>query len=295
VWRRGSRVAHEFAWREGAIRVLLGWLVAGLLFATGVGAQEGRGGSLEAILAAGRLRVGLTGDYRPFSYRDPQTEVFSGIDVDMAQALAGSMGVKLEIVPTAWGALMGDLQAGRFDIGMGGITITLARLKTAWFSSPVMVAGKTPIALCSNKEKFQTIAQIDRPGVTVLVNPGGTNESFDRATFHAATIEVFADNAGIFGELARGHGDLMITDGVETRLQAKLHPELCAIHPEEPFTRSELGYLLPRDGVTPLGWTVQAAVLATWRACCSSNCTGLRSQSSPHFGNGENSVELVCL
>jgi cyclohexadienyl dehydratase len=205
---------------------------------------------LDAILAAGVLRVGLTGDYKPFSFRDPQSGAYSGIDVDMAQALAAALGVKLEIVPTAWPTLSADLSAGKFDIAMGGITINLPRSKTAFFSTPVMTAGKTPIALCTNKDKFQTIAQIDQPGVTVIVNPGGTNESFDRATFHAAKIELFPDNATIFDELAHGHGDVMITDGVETRLQQKLHPELCAIHPDEPFTRSELGYMLPRD--TPL-------------------------------------------
>ncbi len=202
---------------------------------------------LDGILAAGTLRVGLTGDYKPFSYRDPQTGTFTGIDVDMAEALAKTMGVELEIVPTAWAKLMPDLLANKFDLAMGGITINLPRAKTAYFSNPVMTAGKTPIALCANKDKFQTVEQIDRPGVTVIVNPGGTNESFDRATFHTAKIELFPDNATIFDELAHGHGDLMITDGVETRLQQKLHPELCAIHPDEPFTRSELGYMLPRD------------------------------------------------
>lgn len=232
--------------RRGAVCAVLGLMMAGLLRPSAPAAQEARAG-LDAILAAGTLRVGLTGDYKPFSFRDPQSGTFSGIDVDMAQALSAALGVKLEIVPTAWSKLMPDLQAGKFDVGMGGITINLPRLKTAFFSVPVMTAGKTPIALCSNKDKFQTIAQIDRPDVTIIVNPGGTNESYDRATFHSAKIEMFPDNATIFDELAHGHGDLMITDGVETRLQQKLHPKLCAIHPDEPFTRSELGYMLPRD------------------------------------------------
>jgi cyclohexadienyl dehydratase len=39
----------------------------------------------------------------------------------------------------------------------------------------------------------------------------------------------------------------MVTDGVETLLQQKLHPELCAIHPDAPFDHSELAYMLPRD------------------------------------------------
>jgi cyclohexadienyl dehydratase len=81
----------------------------------------------------------------------------------------------------------------------------------------------------------------------VITNPGGTNERYDRANLHNAEIVVFPDNSRIFDELVAGHADLMITDSVETRLQQKLHPELCAIHPDAPFDFGELGYLLPRD------------------------------------------------
>jgi cyclohexadienyl dehydratase len=228
--------------------LLLVLLLVGLptLLLPGRARAQGASG-LDAILARGTLRVGLTGDYKPFSFRDPQSGSVTGLDVDMAQALADAMGVKLEIVPTAWPRLMADLTGGAYDIGMGGITITLARLKTAYFSAPVMRAGKTPIARCADQAKYQTLAQIDRPEVTVITNPGGTNESFDRANLHAAKIVVFPDNATIFDQLVAGHADVMITDGVETRLQQKLHPELCAIHPDAPFTTAELGYMLPRD------------------------------------------------
>jgi len=224
----------------------LGWLcMLWLLAAVPATAQAPAG--LDAILARGVLRVGLTGDYRPFSFRDPATGTVSGLDVDMAQSLADGMGVTLEVVPTAWGSLTADLAAGKFDIAMGGVTITLPRLKTAFFSNPVMRAGKTPIARCADQDRYQTLAQIDRPEVTVITNPGGTNESFDRTTLHNAKILVFPDNATIFDALAQGHADLMITDGVEARLQQKLHPALCAIHPDAPFTTAELGYMLPRD------------------------------------------------
>lgn len=202
---------------------------------------------LDAILARGVLRVGLTGDYLPFSHRDPTNGIVTGLDVDMAHSLADGMGAALEIVPTTWPSLSADLAAGKFDIAMGGVTITLARLKTAFFSAPVMQAGKTPIARCAEAARFQTIGQIDRPEVTVIVNPGGTNEAFDRAHLHVARLTVFADNAAIFGELLAGRADVMITDVVEARWQQKQHPELCAIHPDAPFTVSDLGYMLPRD------------------------------------------------
>src|ERR1700710_243068 len=83
---------------------------------------------LDTILARGTLRIGLTGDYRPFSIKDAASK-FEGLDVDMAESLAKSMGVKLEIVPTAWPTLMADLHASKYDIGMGGISVTLERAK----------------------------------------------------------------------------------------------------------------------------------------------------------------------
>ncbi len=202
---------------------------------------------LDEIVARGTLLVGLTGDYRPFSVRDKDTGTYSGLDVDMAGDLATTLGVRLQIVPTTWGTLLADLGSGRFDIGMGGISITLPRQRVAFFSSPVMRVGKAAIARCADRERFTTLAAIDRPGVKVLVNPGGTNERFDQASLHQAEIVPFADNQGIFKALAEGQGDVMITDAVETKLQQKLHPELCALHPDQPFDFGELGYLLPRD------------------------------------------------
>ena len=203
---------------------------------------------LDAILARGVVRIGLTGDYRPFSIKDP-AGTFTGLDVDMAESLARGLGVRLEVVPTAWPTLMADLQSQKFDIGMGGISVTLERAKTAAFSAPVMRTGKTPIARCTDQARFTTLAEIDRPGTRVITNPGGTNERFARANVKQAEIIVFPNNAAIFDELVAGRADVMMTDAVETRLQQKLHPELCAIHPDQPFDFSELAYLLPRDPV----------------------------------------------
>ncbi len=200
---------------------------------------------LDGIMARGTLRVGLTGDYKPFSIKEGGG--FEGLDVDMAGSLAKALGAKLEIVPTTWPTLMQGLQSGAYDIAMGGITVTTERAKTALFSTPVMRSGKTPIARCTDKAKFQTLADIDKPGVRVIYNPGGTNDRFAHANIHQAQLVEFPNNAVIFEEIIAGHADVMMTDGVETRLQQKLHPELCAIHPDEPFDHSELAYMLPRD------------------------------------------------
>jgi cyclohexadienyl dehydratase len=144
--------------------------------------------------------------------------------------------------------LMADFEAGSFDIAMGGVSITLERQKKGMFSTPIMREGKTPIARCSDKNKFDTLAEIDKPGTRVIVNPGGTNERFARANVKNAEIKVYNDNVTIFDEIARGNADLMMTDSSETQYQQKLHPGvLCAVHPEKPFDFAEKAYWLQRD------------------------------------------------
>ena len=203
---------------------------------------------LDAILSAQLLRVGTTGDYRPFSALDKATGAYSGFDVDMARALGAALGVKVTFVPTAWPSLSRDLEAGAFDIAMGGVSVTLDRQKIGFFSEPYLRDGKTPIARCADVSKYQTLADIDRPEVRVIVNPGGTNERFDRAHLHEAQIVVQPDNTTVFDTLAAGGADVMITDASETRLQQKLHPNaLCAIHPDKPFDFAEKAYWMAPD------------------------------------------------
>jgi len=201
---------------------------------------------LSDILARGILRVGTTGDYPPFTHRTG--EAYEGFDVDLAQSLGKALGVKVEFEPTTWPTMSADFQAGKFDVVMGGVTVNLDRAKLGFFSQPYLREGKTPIARCADKDKFATLDAIDHEGVTVLVNPGGGNERFDRAHLRAAHVEVHPDNTTIFDALAKGEGDLMITDASETRYQQKLHlGVLCAIHPDAPFDFGEKAYWAPYD------------------------------------------------
>lgn len=202
---------------------------------------------LDRILARGYIFVGTCGDYKPFTYLDPDTKKFSGIDIDMAYNLGKALGVETRFVKTTWPTLMDDFHEGRFDIGMGGISVNLGRQKTGFFSIHYLRDGKTPITLKENVDKFQTLQQIDQPGVKVIVNPGGTNERFARGHIKRAEIIIYDDNVTIFDQIVQGKADLMITDAVEAVLQQKLSPQLAAVHPDQPFTYSEKGYLMPRD------------------------------------------------
>src|SRR5699024_3841528 len=136
----------------------------------------------------GYVRVCTTGDYKPFTYLNPETGKFQGIDIDMARDLAAALGVDARFVQTSWSTLMSDFTAGKCEIAVGGISINLERQQKAYFSMPYLVGGKTPITRSENVDKFQTLEQIDRPDVTVVVNPGGTNERFARASLDQARI-----------------------------------------------------------------------------------------------------------
>ncbi|MER6846130.1 transporter substrate-binding domain-containing protein [Streptomyces platensis] len=206
----------------------------------------GKTSALDAVPRRGVLRVCTTGDYRPFTHRDPATGKYSGVDIKMAGDLAKSLDAAPRYVATTWARLVGDLSAGRCDIAMGGVSVTLPRARSVYFSEPTRTDGKTPLVRCTDQDKYRTLAQIDRPGTRVIVNPGGTNEEFARAHIHRATLTVHPDNTTIFDEIIAGRADVMMTDAGETRYQAKIHPELCALHPDKPFTFSEKAYALPR-------------------------------------------------
>ncbi len=201
---------------------------------------------LDAIHARGVLRVGMTGDYKPFDFREPDGH-YRGADVEMAQLLAQHLGVKLEIVPTAWARLAQDFQAGAFDVAMGGISILPARRALGPFTPPVRFDGKRPIARCADKERFTTIDAIDQPGVRVIVNPGASNETFAHEHFPHAQLTVHPDNATVFDEILAGRADVMVTDGIEVDHQALIHPELCPADVAAPFTQGQQGYWVQPD------------------------------------------------
>jgi cyclohexadienyl dehydratase len=81
------------------IKTLAGFAAALFLMAAAAHAQQPS--RLDDIVKRGTLRVGMTGDYLPFTSLDKATAKFRGFDVDMAEALGKALGVKVEFVQTA--------------------------------------------------------------------------------------------------------------------------------------------------------------------------------------------------
>ncbi|HTD03343.1 transporter substrate-binding domain-containing protein [Undibacterium sp.] len=207
---------------------------------------------LDEVLKSGKLRICMTGDYKPFSYQRADG-TFEGMDVDLGASLAKAMGVEAQFVKTTWTGLMNDF-IEKCDIAMGGVSITLERLKRAGFAESHLLDGKSAIARCADAAKFQSLAAIDQPTTRAIVNPGGTNELFARAHFKQAQLIVHNDNVTIFDQIVQGKADVMVTDSSETLWQSKQHPELCAIHPDKPLQFAEKAFMLPRGDVPFKTW-----------------------------------------
>ena len=86
------------------------------------------GPRLDKIMDSKIIRVGTPGDYRPFAIKTDAG--LAGHDIDVIELMAKEMGVKVEYVLTSWPNLMKDIQAGKFDVAVGGITRNVGRIRS---------------------------------------------------------------------------------------------------------------------------------------------------------------------
>ncbi|AGB24985.1 periplasmic component of amino acid ABC-type transporter/signal transduction system [Mycobacterium sp. JS623] len=240
--------------RSAALTVLIALLTSCGSTATPPTTMQ-RAGGLPGIAQRGAVRVCSTGDYRPFTYHDPQGN-WSGLDIEMAHDMADRLAARLDVVPTTWANLITDLN-NKCDVAMGGISITLNRAKQALYSAPYLRDGKAAIVRCADAANYQTLDDIDRPGVRVVVNPGGTNADFDKDHLRNAQVVTYPDNNTIFEQLTNNAADVMITDASEIRWEENQEPQLCGVSLDHPFTFEQKGYLVAQSATDLQQWIDQ--------------------------------------
>jgi cyclohexadienyl dehydratase len=208
--------------------------------------------NLDRIAESGALTVGTTADYRPFTYREEGE--LKGYDVDLARLIAEELQVEITFVQTSWGRLVPDLRDQKFHLAVGGITRTLPRQTRVGFTDPVLIIGKCPLVRRDDQERFHSLESIDQPGVTVAVNPGGTNEKFVRQHILRAKILLVEDNLAIPSFIAERRADVMLTDNVEALQAAAIDSRLVAVSADKPWTVETLGLMTNRDDQAFLNW-----------------------------------------
>ena len=133
--------------------------------------------ALVRIEARGVLLVGSTGDYRPLTWRDPETGRWEGFCIEVAERIAARLGVRAEFVQTSWPTLAADVQADPpvFDLAIGDITVTDARRRSMDMSDGYLANGKT--ILCRAEDAG--LAAEDAFGIEPTVRSAA---SFERGT-----------------------------------------------------------------------------------------------------------------
>ena len=197
------------------------------------------------IRERGKLLLGTTGDYRPLSYRETDGNYW-GFGIEMAEKIAERIGVSIEYVQTSWPTLTADVltEPQTFDLAIGGITITDVRKETMLMSDGYLTNGKTILCRATDADRYQSLADIDKPEVRVMVNPGGLNEKFANENLTHATIIVYQKNEEIPHQVAEGNADVMITEITEAPWYVQNDPRLAAPLLNAPFTHGEIGVLM---------------------------------------------------
>ena len=216
--------------------------------------------TIHRIAQRGKILIGTTGDYRPLSFCEPDG-TYWGFGIEVANEIASRLGVKVEYVKTSWPTLTDDVLAEpqMFDLAIGGITITDARCEIMLMSEGYLANGKTILCRKSDTGRYKSLADIDKPEVRVMVNPGGLNEKFANANLTHATIVVHPKNEEIPTLVAEGAADVMITEITEAPYYVQTDSRLAAPLLNEPFTHGEIGVLM-RKGQDDLLQVVNATI-----------------------------------
>ena len=217
-------------------------------------------GKVAEIVERGMMRVGTTGDYRPLSFCEPDG-TYWGFGIEVAREIARGLGVEIEFVKTSWPTLTADVltEPQLFDMAIGGITITDARRETMLMSEGYLANGKTILCRKTESDRYRSLADIDRPEVRVMVNPGGLNEKFANQNLTHATIIVYQKNEEIPNQVAEGNADVMITEITEAPWYIQNDMRLAAPLLNTPFTHGEIGVLM-RKGQEDLLQMVNNAI-----------------------------------
>ena len=204
-------------------------------------------GKVAEILDRGIILFGTTGDYRPLSFREPDG-TYWGFGIDVANEIARRLGVDIEFKKTSWPTLTSYVltEPQIFDLAIGGITITDTRRETMLMSDGYLANGKTILCRASEADRYKSLADIDKPEVTVMVNPGGLNEKFANENLTHANIVVYQKNEEIPTLVAEGEADVMITEITEAPYYVQTDTRLAAPLLNAPFTHGEIGVLMQK-------------------------------------------------
>ena len=167
--------------------------------------------TIEKIVNQGELRVGFESGYVPFEMTDKKGN-FIGFDMDFGRRLAKSMGVKFVPVNTAWDGIIPALMTNKFDIIMGGMTITQERNLKINFADTYITVGQTILLNKKLEGKVSSYKDLNNPKYILTSRMGTTGEQAIKKYIPKATYKGFESEAEAGLEVINGKADALVYD-----------------------------------------------------------------------------------
>lgn len=181
-------------------------LVLSVLMLTAVLAGCGSGTSLADVKKAGTLTIATSPDFPPFENLEGEEVV--GIEVDILKKICEKLGVKLTLKQMDFEAVLPGVQAGKFDCGMSGITVTPARQKNMLFTDPYFVATQAIVV----KAGSAIASKADLAGKKVSAQTGTTAEEY--CLDNGYSVSAFNANSDAQTALLNGNVDAWVIDNL---------------------------------------------------------------------------------
>lgn len=209
--------------------------------------------TLQSILKAGKLRVGLEPGYMPFEMQNKESKVV-GFDVDMAKLMAKEMGVELELVPTAWDGIIGSLITDKFDIIMSGMTVTQQRNLKVNFADPYIVVGQTILINKNLEGKIKSYKDLNSKEYTVTSKLGTTGEQAVKRHIPRANYKSFETEPEAALEVINGKADAFVYDLPYCVVFYAQKGAGKLVFLDEPFTFEPLGWAVKQGDPDFMNW-----------------------------------------
>lgn len=208
---------------------------------------------LEEVVKRGTLRVGMS-TFVPWAMRDKKGDLI-GFEIEVAKKIAKDMGVEVEFVPTAWSGIIPALLAKKFDVVIGGLSITAERNLTVNFTTPYAHSGQQMAANTALTKDFKSLDQYNDAQVTIACRRGSVSCDAAKKLFPKATLRQFDDDAQAFQEVVNGNAHAMISSAPKPRFWSDAYPDKVYVaNNGENLTRGDEAFGLRKGDVDSLNF-----------------------------------------
>ncbi len=184
----------------------------------------------------------MSGNQQPFNFTYGKKKSLIGIDVDLAEQLAGLMKVKLQIVQMPFDELIDAVESGRVDMVISGMTITTERSRKVSFIGPYLLSGKSVLGTGKTVGKLKLpSSRQDGSGIKLVALKGSTSESLVQQQLPKAKLTAVSDYDEGVKLLLSGKANGMVADMPILALTKQQHSD------------ADLHLMTPPLSIEPLG------------------------------------------